>query len=152
MIEFQTLCEALFSLPKLENLKLILGKGFADIIRQPRYETIVYNSWVKRSLRVQLKSICLQTFETELKQVSLITQKLSFHSKARVRREYDYSDDLLFGSYGDDDDYACYGSEERYHGAYYSDICYSSGGDYDYLLLIIMTNYLKVLNNCEYHI
>ena len=133
MIEFQTLCEALFSLPKLENLKLILGKGFADIIRQPRYETIVYNSWVKRSLRVQLKSICLQTFETELKQVSLITQKLSFHSKARVRREYDYSDDLLFGSYGgdDDDDYAgysseehCYhgdySSEERYHGAYYS--------------------------------
>ncbi len=114
---------------------------------------------------MQLKSICLRTLETELKQVSLITQKLFFLMEARVRHEYDYSDDLLFGSYGDDDDddddYAGYSSEEhcfhgaygeRYHGAYYSDICYSSGGDYDYLLLIIMTNYLKVLNNCEYHI
>ncbi len=118
MIDFQTLCEALFSLPKLENLKLILGKGFADIIQQPRYEQIVYNSWVKRSSRVQLKSICLQTFKTELKQVSQITQKLSFHMKARVRQEYDYSDDLWFGSYhslydyGDEYDYGGYGSDD----------------------------------------
>jgi len=78
MRDFQMLSNAIFSLPQLENLKVVLGKGFADMMRQPGYEGIMYKSWIYRASKVKLKSICLRSYETKFEQLSLITQKLSF--------------------------------------------------------------------------
>ena len=129
MREFQVLCETIFSLPKLEDLKVVFGKGFGDIILQPRYEGIVYTSWVRKAFRVQLKSICLQTNKSDLKHLPLITPNLSFSLKEKdniwAGDLYAWSD--FIGGYGyydsDEDDY--YG---RQYYDYYSDddyYCYS---------------------------
>ena len=82
MREFESLCLSIFSLPSLESLKLVLGKGFADMIRQPRFEEIVYKCWTRRASGVQLKSICLRSHtQAELKHLSLISQDVSFSFK-----------------------------------------------------------------------
>ena len=108
--DLETLCDAIFSLPQLENLKLVLGRGFGDIIDQNRYEDVLYKSWNHKAAGVKLKSICLQTHETDLKQVSLVAQALSFSLPRRPEREsspeyniiysgfYDYDDDFYSGT------------------------------------------------------
>ncbi len=105
MKDFQMLCEAIFSLPNLENLKVVLGKGFADLIRQQRYEDILYLSWVRKS-RAKLKSICLQTNKTELKHVQLTTQKLSFE---KVQKQFHDYGDIQIGN-----DYNFFGTCDYY--------------------------------------
>ncbi len=101
--DFQMLSEAIFSLPNLDNLKVVLGKGFADLIRQQRYEDILYKSWVCRSFRVKLKSFCLQTNMTELKHVQLTTQELTFE---KVQKEFRYYNDCAFLDSYDYSDYS----------------------------------------------
>ena len=61
MREFQLLCDAIFSLPQLDDLKLVLGKGFVDIIAQERYEKMLFKSWNQKASNIQLKSVCLNT-------------------------------------------------------------------------------------------
>ena len=124
MADFQALCNAIFSLPQLENLKLVLGKGFADMLRQPGYETSLYRSWCRKGSKVQLKSVCLQTFKTNYNQLSLVTQNVTFaikEKKYNPRRNLDLDfdrsslcwagdDDLLYY----DDDYDYYDDNEYY--------------------------------------
>ena len=81
MRDLQMLSDAIFSLPQLENLKVVLGKGFADMLRQPGYEGIMYKSWIYRASKVKLKSICLLTYKRNYEQLSLTTHKLSFSSR-----------------------------------------------------------------------
>ena len=102
--DFQMLCDAIFSLPELDNLKLVLGKGFADMIRQRRYEDAMYRSWSQKGAGVKLKSISLHTNEAKLKQVQLITHNISFSGRPATRassyyHDYDYD-------YDSDNDYA----------------------------------------------
>ena len=110
--DFETLCNAIFSLPQLQDLKLVLGRGFGNMISQNSYEEVLYKSWSHKAARVKLKSILLQTHETDLKQVSLVTQNLSFSLPRRPDRVspdymyssfYDYEDNFYGGS--DDDSY-----------------------------------------------
>ena len=123
MRDFQTLCDAIFSLPHVENLKLVLGKGFCDMIRQPGYEETFYRSWRIWSSKVQLKSICLQTYKTKFERISLVTQTLTFSLKQRRQERnlgnsfgarylygygqgyFDYYDDCYDEYYDDDDDF-----------------------------------------------
>ena len=84
--EFQLLCDALFSLPHLENLKLVLGKGYADMLNQQQYQEVMYDTWARRGSKVKLKSICLQSHETKLEQLVLMTQTLSFSGKLTLGR------------------------------------------------------------------
>lgn len=107
--EFAMLCDALFSLPQLKDLKLVLGKGFSDMLRSRRYEDVMYQSWSNKGGGVKLKSISLQVqVEKEFKKVKLLTQTLSFSwpkYSHHYREYYDYSDDddyLYDGYYGYD--------------------------------------------------
>ena len=76
--DFELLCDALFSFPQLGDLKLTLGKGFADILRQQHYEDVMYKCWSDKGNGVKLKSISLQTdIEIDVKKVTLITHNLS---------------------------------------------------------------------------
>ena len=113
--DLETLCNAIFSLPQLENLKLVLGRRFGDIISKNCYEKVLYKSWSHKAAGVKLKSIYLQTHETDLKQVELVTQTLSFSLPRRPERElspeymyssfYDYDEDFYGGSdYSDGSD------------------------------------------------
>ena len=52
------LCDAIFSLPQLENLNLILGEGFADMI-QWKHRDVMHKCWCDKGAGVQLKSIHL---------------------------------------------------------------------------------------------
>ena len=110
--DLETLCDAIFSLPQLQNLKLVLGRGFGNMISQNRNEEVLYKSWNHKAAGVKLKSIFLQTHETDLKQVSLVTHNLSFSLPRRSDRVspeymyssfYDYEDNFYGGS--DDDSY-----------------------------------------------
>lgn len=122
--DFEVLCNAIFSLPQLENLELVLGKGFVDLIRQPGFEDTLYRSWSRRAARVQLKSLCLQTHESKFKKLSIVTQKLSFSLKRRVypveKRRTDFGFATAFG-YDSDDEY----------GGYYDDYPYYDDDYYD---------------------
>ena len=120
--DFEMLCDAIFSLSQLDDLKVILGAGFAVMIRQPGFEQVMYRSWIRNASRVKLKAICFQSYKTEFKKLSLITEELSFSSKQKrhptLRKVYDdsfdyfgsgfldygyyYSDDFV---YSDDDDF-----------------------------------------------
>lgn len=104
--EFAMLCDALFSLPQLENLKLVLGKGYSDMLRNQRYEDVMYKSWSNKGHGVKLKLISLQVdIEKDFKKVKLLTEALSFsspkHSSHYHREYYDYSDDedYLYSEY-----------------------------------------------------
>ena len=120
LFEFQLLCNALFSLPHLESLKLVLGKGYADMIKQKQYEQVMYKTWSRRGSEVKLKSICFQSYETKLELLPLMTQTLTFSGKPTFTRRSDldfsdfFSDD--FYGYHDDFDYNmyCYGSDSDY--------------------------------------
>ena len=115
MRDFQLLCDAIFSLPQLQNLKLVLGKGFAIMLRQPGYENIMYLSWVQMASSVQLKSICLQTYDSTFKQLLLVTPKLTFSTESKRYPHSHHTDDFLggsmylgefgFGGYDSDDDF-----------------------------------------------
>lgn len=98
--DFEMLCDAIFSLPQLENLKLVLGRGFGDLLSLNRFEDVLYKSWNHKAAGVRLKSIFFKTYETDLKQVSLVTQDLSFSLPP-----YDYD----YDSYPDND---CYDSDD----------------------------------------
>ena len=107
--EFQSLCDAIFALPQLNNLKLVLGKGFADLIRQQSYEEVVYKSWSDSGAGIKLKSILLHTYTTNLEQMALITSNLSFSfnepSPTNSVSSYDdhnaFFDYLLYHYYSD---------------------------------------------------
>ena len=114
--DIETLCDAIFSLPQLENLKLVLGRGFGDMISENSYEEVVYKSWNQRAAGMKLKSILLQTHETELKQVSLITQNLSFSLPKRPDRR-ESPEFILYSGYDYDDDFYC-GSDDSYSYGY----------------------------------
>lgn len=125
--DFQVLCDAIFSLPHLENLKLVLGKGFVDLIKQPGYEETLYSSWSRRAARVQLRLIHLQTYKTALEKLSLVAQKLSFSAEKRVKyRSSMYQNSSLLDSmlfFGSEPDYY---DDYDYHDYYYDDHDYYS--------------------------
>ena len=105
------LCDSVFSLPQLENLKLVLGKGVANMLRNQRhgFEDEMYNSWNKKGGGVKLKSISLQTHtEKDIKKVKLIAHTVSFSSpklSTHHREHYDFSDDEFEDHYFVDDYY-----------------------------------------------
>ena len=78
--DFELLFDTIFSLPQLENLKLVLGKGFSDMIRQEVYGQTLYNSWCGKSAQIKLNSVVLQTPNQQVEQLNLsyIAQKVSF--------------------------------------------------------------------------
>ena len=130
--DFEMLCDAIFSLSQLDELKVTLGAGFAVMIRQPGFEVVMYRSWIRNASRIKLKELCFQSYKTELKKLSLITQELSFSSKRKhhpVPRKV-YGDPIdFFGSdfldyryyysdpfdYGDDDQFAYGYSDDDYY-------------------------------------
>ena len=121
--DFEILCDAIFSLPQLENLKLVLGRGFGDMISESRYEEVLYKCWSQKAAGIKLKSIFLQTYEVDLKQISLVTQSLSFSLSRRPQRvspEYVYG-----GSYHD---YDYYGGSDDSSG--YDPWAYYDSDDY----------------------
>ena len=128
--DFQSLCDAMFSLPQLENLELVLGKGFVDMIKQKRFEEVLYESWCLKGSNVKLKSVCLQVRETKLQLLPLIAQTLSFSFKPRfesLMQSFSYSSyDAFDFPYGDDYDYP--------HSVYYDSDDYDDydGYMYDY--------------------
>ena len=98
--EFAMLCDAVFSLPQLENLQLVLGKGFASMLRNRRFEDEMYKSWNKKGGGIRLKSISLQAHaEKEFKKVKLIPHTLSFSTSKLSPNYHEYYD------FSDDDDY-----------------------------------------------
>ena len=126
MADFQALCNAIFSLPQLENLKLVLGKGFADMLRQPGYEKSLYRSWCRKGSKVQLKSVCLQTFRTNYNQLSLVTQNVTFtikEKKYNPRRNLDLDFDRSYLCWAGDDDLFYYDDDYDYYddNEYYDD-------------------------------
>ena len=111
--DFQMLCDAIFSLVELENLDIVFGKGFVDMI-QHAFADVLYRSWLEHSQKVKLKSITMQGFKAKFEKVALIAQELSFSEPSRYlpRADYSYdypdSDDEYFGysnSYGYGDYY-----------------------------------------------
>lgn len=124
MADFQALCNAIFSLSQLENLKLVLGKGFADMLRQPGYEKSLYRSWCRKGSKVQLKSICMQTYRTNYSQVSLITQNVLFAMKEKKyvpQRHVDLDFDLPYWCWVGDDTYYDDDYDDYYGSEYYDD-------------------------------
>ena len=105
--EFAMLCDSVFSLPQLDNLQLVLGKGYADMLQNHRFEDELYKSWNTKGGGIKLKSISLHDHAgREFKKVKLITHTLSFSSPKVIshREYYDYSDDDDYHfSYCDDD-------------------------------------------------
>ena len=110
--DFRMLCDAIFLLPQLNNLKVVFSKGFADMIKQRSYQEVMIKTWRQKGSGVKLESICLQSRESKLEKMNFITQKLSFFWKPRINYGYvyDYDDDNygsgLYG-YGSDDDILC---------------------------------------------
>ena len=99
MRDFQLLCDAIFSLPQLQNLKLVLGKGFVDIMQNQRgYESILSKSWNRKASGVQLKSVCLPATRGMFKQLQLVTRDLSFSYEKRQRPQKS-SSSAYFGGY-----------------------------------------------------
>ena len=70
---FRMLCDAIFLLRQHNNLKVVFGKGFADMIKQRSYQEIMIKSWRQKGSGVKLKSICPQTRESKLEKMNLIT-------------------------------------------------------------------------------
>ena len=79
-IDFEMLCNAIFSLSQLDGLKLILGAGFAAMVRQPGFEDVMYRSW-RRNASSKLKVLCFQSHETKFKKLLFVAQELTFSSK-----------------------------------------------------------------------
>ena len=78
--DFQTLCDAIFTLAELENLNIVFGKGFVDMLQQHGYEDVMYTSWLYYSREVKLKSFTLQAHvqsKTKFDKLRLITHELS---------------------------------------------------------------------------
>lgn len=99
--EFVKLCDAVFSLPQLEILNLVLGEGFADIVQE--HEDVMYKSWCDRGGGAKLKSILLRTYiETDFKKVALITQSLHLSVSEHQSGGYSSYDDYCY-DYSDDD-------------------------------------------------
>ena len=96
--EFAMLCGTVFSLPQLENLELVLGKGFADMLRNQHFEDEMHISWNKKGGGVKLKSISLQAHtDKEFKKMKLIAHTLSF-SSPKVCEYFDDDDDYYMYS------------------------------------------------------
>lgn len=55
--DFERLCDAIFSLPQLDNLDLVLGEGFLRMMEQYYYKDVMYKSWCDKGAGVQLKLI-----------------------------------------------------------------------------------------------
>ena len=85
---FKILCDTIFSLPQLENLKVVLGGKLA---KMQQFAEVLYRSWVSNSSKVQLKSLSLQTHETKHVPLSLVTQNLSFTSDEMDSEKYVYT-------------------------------------------------------------
>ena len=112
--DLEALYDAIFSLPELQNLKLVLGRGLSDMIsdKSNRYEEVLYKSWNHRAAGIKLKLLHLLTHETDLKQVSLVTQHLSFSLPKlpdRVSPQH-----IFYSGYDFDDFYAYGGSDDSY--------------------------------------
>ena len=87
--DFKLLCDAIFSLPQLENLKVELG---GKLVKTQQFDEVLYHSWVSNSSqKVQLKSLSLQMRETKHMQLSLVTQNLSFTSEDSDSEKYVYT-------------------------------------------------------------
>ena len=116
--DLSILCDAIFSLPHLNDLELTLGKGFADMIRQKRFREAMYSSWSCKGCGVKTKSVCLQSREVKLEQVLHFTQKLSFSSKPKPVSRIDFTE--LFDYDSDIYDYD------------YDDYCYAYANHFSY--------------------
>jgi len=55
MSNLQKLSDAIFSLPQLENLKVVLRRGFVDMLRQQGFEGIIYKSWDSQSIKSEVE-------------------------------------------------------------------------------------------------
>lgn len=109
-------CDAIFSFPQLYNLNIVLGKGFADMIKQRSYQEVMIKSWSQQGSKVKLKSICLQTRELKLEKIHRITHNLSFSWKPRSNY-YSYN----INDYDDNYGYGLYGYESNDDHVYLSD-------------------------------
>ena len=76
--DFRMVYDAIFSFPQLYNLRIVLGKGFVDMIKQRSYREVMIKSWNQKGSQIKLKSICLQTRELKLEKIDRITHDLSF--------------------------------------------------------------------------
>ena len=86
--DFKILCDVVFSLPQLENLKVALGGKLA---KMQQFDEVIYHSWVSNSSKVQLKSLSLQMRENQHAPLSLVTQNLSFTSDDTDSEKYVYT-------------------------------------------------------------
>ena len=95
------------------------------MIRQPGYEATLYRSWNRRGSQVQLKSICLQTYNTKFERISHVTQNVTFAVKEKKTLTPQRHTDLDFDSshwlwMGDDPYDDCYDEDNyNYDGVYY---------------------------------
>ena len=105
--DFKLLFDAIFSLPQLENLKLVLGKGFADMIREELFEKAMFNSWYQKGAQVKLRSVVLQTRnQDDFEQLSCLAQTVSFkQSPHQTEKLGDYLCYDGYDMYGDSMDW-----------------------------------------------
>ena len=105
--DFKLLFDAIFFLPKLENLKLVLGKGFADMIRENLFEKAMFSSWYQKGAQVKLRSVVLHTPNQEdFEQLSCLAQTVSFkQSPHRTEKLGDYLCYDGYDMYGDSMDW-----------------------------------------------
>jgi hypothetical protein len=94
--DFEMLCDAIFSLPQLENLSLVVGEEFTCTIEQ-YHKDVMYKSWCDKGAGVMLKSIHFQSdiepdhLSKRLK-VASMTQNISSRAHTDKRNE-------LYGNY-----------------------------------------------------
>ena len=128
MSDLQTLCDAIFSLPQLENFELVLGEEFGKMFRQPSYEQLLHRSWCCRASNVQLKSICVSGYISKSKYLSLVAKEYSNSTQLRDVRTLRRIPRPFMKTYGSDynvdyDDE--YDDDEYDDDEYYDDGVYS---------------------------
>lgn len=90
--DLKILFDAVFSLPKLDSLELVLGEGF---LNSPEDENILYKCWVCKASDVKLKSLHILAHDTEFKQLSLIADCLSSSLKEVILPQ-EFLESLMF--------------------------------------------------------
>ena len=111
--DFQSLCDAIFTLPQLNNLELVLGKGFVDLVKQKAFKGVLLKSWSQKGRSTKLKTIELQTrfrdryTVSDIEHLSRIAQTCKFTEQPReVSPDIDYVSDRE-DYMGDLDDECC---------------------------------------------
>lgn len=95
--DFRRLWDAVFSLPRLEQLKIVLEKGFTNMTREPQFNDIIYEGWVKKASKILVNTIVLtapKTLMTDYRLCpSFVTQnycvRMSKHDKPTNSKHLD---------------------------------------------------------------